>query len=167
MCFVHRPRRTRSGTHVGYMVSTKPSRSALYQHYPRHVTTPRAILPSPTTIATPDPFQPFFFVPFCSYGCMVGNKTEFLWSRNLTDEAFQARPIINWDAIQWVKRPFELWIIQCGLALFALGESLLLTYIGYKVVFFFFYPFSELTRLVPLRRFLTMFYFNILRWYLN
>ncbi|VVC31603.1 Hypothetical protein CINCED_3A002670 [Cinara cedri] len=66
------------------------------------------------------------------YGCSVGNKTEFLWSRNLTDEAFQARPIINWDAIQWVKRPFELWVIECGLALFALCESLLLTYIGYK-----------------------------------
>ncbi|XP_050423571.1 potassium channel subfamily T member 2 isoform X3 [Adelges cooleyi] len=66
------------------------------------------------------------------YGCQVGNKTEFLLSRNLTDEAFQARPIINWDAIQWVKRPFELWILECGLAVFALCESLLLTYIGYK-----------------------------------
>ncbi|XP_050055590.1 potassium channel subfamily T member 2 isoform X3 [Aphis gossypii] len=66
------------------------------------------------------------------YGCKMGNKTEFLWSRNLTDEAFQARPIINWDAIQWVKRPLELWVIQCGLAIFALCESLLLTYIGYK-----------------------------------
>ncbi|XP_050535065.1 potassium channel subfamily T member 2 isoform X3 [Daktulosphaira vitifoliae] len=66
------------------------------------------------------------------YGCSVGNKTEFLLSRNLTDEAFQARPIINWDAIQWIKRPFELWILECGLAVFALCESLLLTYIGYK-----------------------------------
>jgi potassium channel subfamily T protein 1 len=76
---------------------------------------------------------------------MVGNKTEFLWSRNLTDEAFQARPIINWDAIQWVKRPFELWIIQCGLALFALSESLLLTYIGYKVIFFYYFHFFSRT----------------------
>lgn len=68
-----------------------------------------------------------------SFGCTVGNKTEFLESATLTEEAFQERPIINWDAILWVNRPTELWAIQLILALISLTEALLLTYLGYKV----------------------------------
>lgn len=68
-----------------------------------------------------------------SYGCTVGNKTEFLESATLTEEAFQERPIINWDAILWVNRPTELWGIQLILALASLAEALLLTFLGYKV----------------------------------
>ncbi|XP_037915551.1 potassium channel subfamily T member 2 isoform X8 [Hermetia illucens] len=67
----------------------------------------------------------------CS-GCTVGNKTEFLESALLTEEAFQENPIINWDAILWVNRPTFLWAIQLVLALVSLTEALLLTYLGYK-----------------------------------
>lgn len=68
-----------------------------------------------------------------SYGCTVGNKTEFLASAELTEEEFQENPIINWDAILWVNRPVELWGVQLVLALISLTEALLLTYLGYKV----------------------------------
>lgn len=68
-----------------------------------------------------------------SFGCAPGNKTEFLESSTLTEEAFQERPIINWDAILWVNRPTELWAVQLALALISLTEALLLTYLGYKV----------------------------------
>lgn len=70
-----------------------------------------------------------------SYECPIGNKTEFLESAELTEEAFQERPIINWDAILWVNRPTELWAVQLILALISLTEALLLTYLGYKVSF--------------------------------
>ncbi|XP_023247910.1 potassium channel subfamily T member 2 [Copidosoma floridanum] len=66
------------------------------------------------------------------YGCTPGNKTEFLLSQNLTEEEFQEHPTINWDAILWVRRPFELWIIQVILAIVSLTEALLLAYLGYK-----------------------------------
>ncbi|XP_025832580.1 potassium channel subfamily T member 2 isoform X1 [Agrilus planipennis] len=66
------------------------------------------------------------------YGCTPGNKTEFILSGNLTEEKFQENPIINWDAIVWVNRPFELWIVQVLLAVISLTEALLLTYLGYK-----------------------------------
>lgn len=69
-----------------------------------------------------------------SYGCTVGNKTAFLISANLTEEAFQENPIINWDAILWVNRPIELWAVQLVLAIVSLIEALLLTYLGYKVI---------------------------------
>lgn len=68
-----------------------------------------------------------------SYGCKPGNKTEYFFSANLTDEKFQENPIINWDAILWVNRPFELWIVQVILAMISLTEALLLAYLGYKV----------------------------------
>lgn len=68
-----------------------------------------------------------------SYGCSVSNKTEFLASHNLTEEAFQENPIINWDAILWVKRPLFLWVVQSILAFISLTEALLLAYLGYKV----------------------------------
>lgn len=68
-----------------------------------------------------------------SYGCSVGNKTEFLASADLTEEEFQENPIINWDAILWVNRPVELWGVQLVLALISLTEALLITYLGYKV----------------------------------
>ncbi|XP_073974432.1 slowpoke 2 isoform X4 [Rhodnius prolixus] len=66
------------------------------------------------------------------YGCSVSNKTEFIASYNLTEEAFQENPIINWDAIIWVKRPLMLWIVQVILASISLTEALLLAYLGYK-----------------------------------
>nr|XP_018901015.1 PREDICTED: potassium channel subfamily T member 2 isoform X3 [Bemisia tabaci] len=66
------------------------------------------------------------------YGCTPGNKTEFLISHNLTEEEFQERPIINWEAILWVKRPGELWIVQVFLAFISLVETIILAYLGYK-----------------------------------
>lgn len=75
----------------------------------------------------------FFFFYICSYGCMPGNKTEYIMAANLTDEKFQENPIINWDAIVWVNRPLVLWIAQVVLAVVSLTETLLLAYLGYKV----------------------------------
>ncbi|CAB0028981.1 unnamed protein product [Trichogramma brassicae] len=69
------------------------------------------------------------------YGCTPGNKTEFLISQNLTEEEFQEHPTINWDAILWVHRPLELWIIQVILAMVSLTEALLLAYLGYKLLY--------------------------------
>ncbi|XP_076231750.1 slowpoke 2 isoform X1 [Calliopsis andreniformis] len=66
------------------------------------------------------------------YGCTPGNKTEFLVSQNLTEEEFQEHPTINWDAILWVRRPLELWVVQVILAIVSLTEALLLAYLGYK-----------------------------------
>ncbi|XP_018404844.1 PREDICTED: potassium channel subfamily T member 2 [Cyphomyrmex costatus] len=66
------------------------------------------------------------------YGCIPGNKTEFLASQNLTEEEFQEHPTINWDAILWVRRPLELWVVQVILAMVSLTEALLLAYLGYK-----------------------------------
>uniref|UniRef100_A0A6P7FVL5 Potassium channel subfamily T member 1-like n=1 Tax=Diabrotica virgifera virgifera TaxID=50390 RepID=A0A6P7FVL5_DIAVI len=66
------------------------------------------------------------------YGCVPGNKTEFMISANLTEEKFQENPIINWDAILWVNRPLELYIVQVILAIISLSEALLLAYLGYK-----------------------------------
>jgi hypothetical protein len=63
----------------------------------------------------------------------VGNKTEFYYSANLTEEEFQENPIINWDAILWVNRPPELWAVQLLLAMVSLTEALLIAYLGYKV----------------------------------
>ncbi|XP_068083446.1 potassium channel subfamily T member 2 [Anabrus simplex] len=66
------------------------------------------------------------------YMCQAGNKTIYIESRNLTDEEFQENPIINWDAIWWVRRTLLLWIIQVILAIISLTEALLLAYLGYK-----------------------------------
>ncbi|XP_017774282.1 PREDICTED: potassium channel subfamily T member 2 [Nicrophorus vespilloides] len=66
------------------------------------------------------------------YGCMPGNKSEYILSANLTEEKFQENPIINWDAIIFVNRPLELWIVQVILAVISLTEALLLAYLGYK-----------------------------------
>jgi potassium channel subfamily T member 1 len=68
-----------------------------------------------------------------SYGCAPGNKTLYILASNLTDEKFQENPIINWDAILWVNRPLELWMVQVILAMISLAEALLLAYLGYKV----------------------------------
>lgn len=73
------------------------------------------------------------YFPNFSFGCTPGNKTEFLESATLTEEEFQERPIINWDAILFVSRPTELWAVQLILALISLTEAMLLTYLGYKV----------------------------------
>ncbi|XP_024081245.1 potassium channel subfamily T member 2 isoform X5 [Cimex lectularius] len=66
------------------------------------------------------------------YECSVSNKSEFYVSYNLTEEAFQENPIINWDAIVWVKRPMMLWVVQVILAAISLTEAMLLAYLGYK-----------------------------------
>lgn len=71
--------------------------------------------------------------PCASYGCEVANKTEFIISAKLTEEEFQENPIINWDAILWVNRPTVLWVLQLLLAMVSLTQSLVLTYLGYKV----------------------------------
>jgi potassium channel subfamily T member 1 len=73
-----------------------------------------------------------FFKHF-SYGCVLGNKTEFHISAKLREEEFQENPIINWDAILWVLRPPELWAVQLFLALVSLIEALLIAYLSYKV----------------------------------
>ena len=80
---------------------------------------------------------------FLSYGCTAGNKSEFLVSRHLTGEEFQDNPTINWDAILWVRRPLELWIVQVILAMISLTETLLLAYLGYKVRLFTFLRYSS------------------------
>ncbi|CAG9558453.1 unnamed protein product [Danaus chrysippus] len=66
------------------------------------------------------------------YGCKPGNKTEFEFSANLTEEEFQEHPIINWDGIIWVNRPLYLWGVQVVLAMISLAEAILLVYLGYK-----------------------------------
>ncbi|XP_076288743.1 slowpoke 2 isoform X5 [Lasioglossum baleicum] len=81
------------------------------------------------------------------YGCTPGNKSEFLVSQNLTEEEFQEHPTINWDAILWVRRPLELWIVQVILAIVSLTESLLLAYLGYKLLSFHFI--LELVNTIP------------------
>lgn len=75
------------------------------------------------------------FLSLClpSFDCTPGNKTEFLVSQHLTEEEFQDHPTINWDAILWVRRPLELWVVQVILAMVSLTEALLLAYLGYKV----------------------------------
>lgn len=91
-----------------------------------------------TSLSLPSclPFS-IFFMSFSlsppSYGCTPGNKTEFLASQNLTEEEFQEHPTINWEAILWVRRPLELWVVQVILAMVSLTEALLLAYLGYKV----------------------------------
>ncbi|XP_043493005.1 potassium channel subfamily T member 2 isoform X3 [Polistes fuscatus] len=82
------------------------------------------------------------------YGCMPGNKTEFLASQNLTEEEFQEHPTINWDAILWVRRPLELWIVQVILAMVSLTEALLLAYLGYKQLLSFHFI-LELVNTIP------------------
>ncbi|XP_076227728.1 slowpoke 2 isoform X3 [Nomia melanderi] len=81
------------------------------------------------------------------YGCTPGNKTEFLVSQNLTEEEFQEHPTINWDAILWVRRPLELWVVQVILAIVSLTEALLLAYLGYKLLSFHFI--LELVNTIP------------------
>ncbi|XP_038216273.1 potassium channel subfamily T member 2 isoform X3 [Zerene cesonia] len=66
------------------------------------------------------------------YGCKPGNKSEFEFSANLTEEEFQEHPIINWDGIIWVHRPLYLWLVQVILAMISLAEAILLAYLGYK-----------------------------------
>ncbi|CRL02893.1 CLUMA_CG015879, isoform B [Clunio marinus] len=53
-------------------------------------------------------------------------------STTLREEEFQENPIINWDAILWVKRPPELWAVQLLLAMVSLTEALLIAYLSYK-----------------------------------
>ncbi|KAK0181757.1 hypothetical protein PV327_004011 [Microctonus hyperodae] len=68
------------------------------------------------------------------YGCTPGNKSDILASQMLTEEEFQEHSTINWDAILWVRRPLELWVVQVILAMVSLTEALLLAYLGYKLL---------------------------------
>jgi potassium channel subfamily T protein 1 len=71
-----------------------------------------------------------------SYGCEEENpsaKFDYLVALNMTEERFRDNPIINWDAIVWIKRPIYMWIFQILLAIVSLSESILLAYLGYKV----------------------------------
>lgn len=77
--------------------------------------------------------QSYHSIHFSSYGCELGNKTEFYISAKLREEEFQENPIINWDAILWVLRPPELWAVQFILAMVSLTEALLIAYLSYKV----------------------------------
>lgn len=67
-----------------------------------------------------DTFRPFLL-------CMM-----FQIFIDKTEEEFLEDPIINWDAISWVDRPLELWIIHVVLALISFIETILLLYLNYK-----------------------------------
>lgn len=86
-------------------------------------------------LSTPSPaaINLWLAVSLYSYGCEIGNKTEFRLSATLREEEFQENPIINWDAILWVNRPPELWAVQLLLAMVSLTEALLIAYLSYKV----------------------------------
>ncbi|XP_069179342.1 potassium channel subfamily T member 2 isoform X5 [Procambarus clarkii] len=56
----------------------------------------------------------------------------FLDYGNKTDEQFQEKPIINWQAVLWVNRTLPLWALQVAVALVSLSEALLLAYLSYK-----------------------------------
>ncbi|XP_043278096.1 potassium channel subfamily T member 2 isoform X4 [Venturia canescens] len=81
------------------------------------------------------------------YGCQAGNKSEILASQSLTEEEFRENSTINWDAILWVRRPLELWVVQVILAMVSLTEALLLAYLGYKLLSFHFI--LELVNTIP------------------
>ncbi|CAG7832399.1 unnamed protein product, partial [Allacma fusca] len=66
------------------------------------------------------------------YGCPKSDKPEYLASLNLTEEEFLENPIINWDAILWVKRPIHLWIIHVTISIISFSETILLLYLNYK-----------------------------------
>ena len=51
----------------------------------------------------------------------------------LTPEEFRKNPCINWDAIFYTKTPLALWIVQVVLAIFSYIQTLLMTYLTYKV----------------------------------
>lgn len=49
-----------------------------------------------------------------------------------TEEEFLEDPVINWEAISWVDRPIELWVVHVILALISFIETILLLYLNYK-----------------------------------
>ncbi|VVD05171.1 unnamed protein product [Leptidea sinapis] len=101
----------------------------------RHTTGDKMVVPSrllERPLTTPIDSLDEIALQIPSYGCRIGNKTEFEFSANLTEEEFQEHPIINWDGIIWVNRPLYLWIIQVTLAMISLAEAILLAYLGYK-----------------------------------
>lgn len=53
---------------------------------------------------------------------------------NKTAEEFRMNPCINWDAILYTKTPLALWIIQVVLAALSYIQTLLITYLTYKVI---------------------------------
>jgi len=70
-----------------------------------------------------------------SYGCSPSNKTEYLMALDKTEEEFLEDPVINWDAMWWVDRPLELWVVHVILALISFIETILLLYLNYKASF--------------------------------
>jgi len=68
-----------------------------------------------------------------SYGCEMGNKSQYLAAYEKTPQQFMDNPIIHWEAILWIQRPTALWIIEIIFAMISLSETLLLAYLSYKV----------------------------------
>lgn len=68
-----------------------------------------------------------------SYGCEVGNKSEYLAAYEKTPQQFMDNPIIHWEAIWWIERPTALWVIEVFFALISLIEALLVAYLSFKV----------------------------------
>ncbi|ODN05382.1 Potassium channel subfamily T member 2 [Orchesella cincta] len=66
------------------------------------------------------------------FGCSKSDKSEYLKSLNFTEEEYREEPVINWDAIIWVDRPLELWVVHAILAIISFSETLLLVYLNYK-----------------------------------
>ncbi|CAL4058748.1 unnamed protein product, partial [Meganyctiphanes norvegica] len=67
------------------------------------------------------------------YGCTSPkNDSVFVQYRNRTDEQFQEKPIINWQAVVWVDRPMPLWAIQVAFAVISLAKALMMAYLNYK-----------------------------------
>ena len=52
---------------------------------------------------------------------------------SLAPEEFRKNPCINWDAIFYIKTPLAVWIIQVLLAVISYLQTLLMTYLTYKV----------------------------------
>lgn len=77
---------------------------------------------------------------YSSYGCEIGNKTEYLAAYEKTPQQFMDNPIIHWEAIWWIERPTALWVIEVVFALISLIEALLVAYLSYKVLSIVVYP---------------------------
>lgn len=74
-----------------------------------------------------------YYLSICSYGCEVGNKSEYLAAYEKTPQQFMDNPIIHWEAIWWINRPTALWVIEVFFALISLVEALLVAYLSFKV----------------------------------
>ena len=53
----------------------------------------------------------------------------------MSAEEFRINPCINWDANLYTKTPLVLWICQVVLAVVSYIQTLVMTYLTYKVSF--------------------------------